>query len=517
MTNIAKTLFVKDFGAVGDGKTDDAYAIHKALEALKAAPAGSCLVFEKDATYYYNDNHCAQRPVVFFRYQEDKTIKGDNSTIVLGGYNHYYADIENCKNITIEGMNFNYGEYKPAFYGSFESLDAENGEAIMIADRDIHLENGEKYGSNGIYFNNLFACIKHPKARWHMYIDEYEMLDKDARRFKVTFRKSDKRTMDRLKLDFTKDYGLIMMTPYTGNTIERAFSIHEDTDFTMRNVNIYSASRHVFSLQYNSGNFLFENVKQIRHPDDMDLWYVSWADSYHLLNNRAHYHFLNCFNEWNYDDVFNISVSLLVPRVVYAPNEVDLFFAETRGAFAKILPGDAVTIVSRSTGRCQRTEIAEVIKQEGTVNHVRFKDNIEWLEGKKDGYVDEHERRDDAYATEDLCVYIDTLQGTDMLIENCNFDGTFRARNDIRFLNTRFYNRRFWLGNETLWEGSLPRNIIFKDCVFEHDDHNEVYWHVCSHWNGEGTAHAENIVFENCKGIDLELMEYSPEDEIIIK
>lgn len=515
MANTEKILYVKDFGAVGDGKTDDAYAIHKAIEALKAAPAGSSLVFEKDATYYYNQNRAGQLPVIYFRFQEGKTLKGENTTILLGGRYHYYADIENCKDITIEGFNFNYGEYKPAFHADFESIDAENGTAIMIADRDIHLENGQIYDRT--MARELFACIKHPKSRWHVYVDAYEMLDKDARRFKVTFRNSDKRTMDRLKLDFLPKQGLVMMMPFSGNIVERAFSIHEDTNFTMRNVNIYSASRHVFSLQYNHGDFLFENVKQIRHPDDMDLWFVSWGDSYHLLQNRAHYHFKNCVNEWNYDDVFNISVSLLVPRVVYAPNEVDLFFAETRGAFAKILPGDAVTIVSRSTGQYQRTEIAEVISQEGTTNHVRFKDNITWLEGKKDGYVAEHERRDDAYATEDLCVYIDPLQGKDMIMENCNFDGTFRARNDISFVGCRFYNRRFWLGNETLWEGSLPKNIIFKDCRFEHDDYNEVYWHVCSHWNGEGTAHAENIVFDNCKGITLDIMEYSPEDEIIIK
>ena len=63
-----------------------------------------------------------------------------------------------------------------------------------------------------------------------------EMLDEEARRFKVVFRNQDNRTMDRLKLDFLKDYGLIMMMPFSGNIIERAFSIHNNTNFTMRNV-----------------------------------------------------------------------------------------------------------------------------------------------------------------------------------------------------------------------------------------------------------------------------------------
>lgn len=495
METNSKIIYVKDFGAVGDGKTDDAVAINSAVEAFKAAPEGSTLVFEANKTYYYKENRCGQLPVFYFRYQKDKTIKGDNSMILLGGKNHYYADIENCKNITIEGMNFEYGEYKPAFHGSFESIDAENGTAIMIADRDIHLKNGEIYDKT--MSRELFACIKCEKARWHMYIDSYEMLDEQERKIKVKFNIQDKRTMDRLKLDFLKTNGMIMMMPYTGNIIERAFSIHNNTDFTMRNVNVYSACRHCFSLQYNFGEFLFENVKYVRNPDDTDLWFVSWGDTYHLLQNRAKYTWKNCKNEWNYDDVFNISVSRLVPKKVYAKDEADLFFLETKGSFAPILAGDIATVVNRATGQYLHTEIKEVICQEGTTNHVKFKDSIDWLE-----------------ENEEIAVYIDNLAAAGSVMENCDFDGTMRARNDITFINTRFYVRRFWVGNETVWEGSLPRNIIFKNCKFEYDDHNEPYWHITACTRG-GDAHAENIVFENCEGALLELMEHAPADELI--
>ena len=495
METNSKIIYVKDFGAVGDGVTDDAVAINLAVEAFKAAPQGSTLVFEPNKVYYYKENRCGQLPVFYFRYQKDKTIKGDNSMILLGGKNHYYADIENCENITIEGMNFDYAEYKPAFHGKFESIDAENGTAIMIADRDIHLKNGEIYDKS--MSRGLFACIKCETSRWHMYIDSYEMLDEQERKFNVKFNVQDKRTMDRLKLDFLKTNGMIMMMPGTGNIIERAFSIHNNNDFTMRNVNVHAACRHCFSLQYNFGEFLFENVNYVRNPNDMDLWFVSWGDTYHLLQNRAKYTWKNCKNEWNYDDVFNISVSRLVPKKVFAKDEADLFFLETKGSFAPILVGDIVTVVNRATGQYLHTEIKEVISQEGTTNHVKFKDQIDWLE-----------------ENEEIAVYIDTLAAAGSVMENCDFDGTMRARNDITFINTRFYVRRFWVGNETVWEGSLPRNIIFKNCKFEYDDHNEPYWHITACTRG-GDAHAENIVFENCEGALIELMEHAPADELI--
>ncbi len=492
------TLYLHDFGAVGDGVTDDAKAIHKALQALQSLENGGTLVFEPDATYYYLDNGAGQKPVVFFRGQKNLTLQGQNSTILLGGYDHYYMDVEECTNITVEGINFDYGEYKPGFYASFESLDIENGRAVMIADRDIHLANGQEY--NRSHCRELFACINIQTARWHMYISSYKMLDQDARRFEVEFLKTDARTMNRLKLDFLPKQGLVMMMPFSGNCIERAFSVHHNTDFTMRNVNVYSASRHVFSLQYNDGEFLFDNVQIRRSEKDRDLRFVSWGDVYHLLQNRAHYVWKNCFAEWNYDDVFNISVSLLVPREVFARDEANLFFKETGGAFAKLLPGDRVTLVHSKTGAYLRTEIAEVIRQEGAVNHVRFADGADWLE-----------------AADDIWIYVDSLAAPGTVMENCHFDGTFRARTEISFLNTYFYVRRFWVGNETVWEGPISKDVIFRNCTFEYDDYNEPYWHFTSHSHGPGTAHLENIVFENCVGADKRLMEFSPEDEIIIR
>ena len=496
---MSQVFYVKNFGAVGDGITNDAKAINSALEALiKCEKSGAMLVFEPNKTYYYKDNGTSQRPVMYFRNNNNICIKGDNSTLLLGGCNLYYLNMEYCQNVTIEGLNFDYAEYKPAFYGKFCEIDAQNGTAVMIADRDIHLENGEIYGTDKC--RDFFACIDHPKSRWHMYVSSYEMLDCKERKLRVNFSKTDKRTMDRLKLDFLFDMGLIMMMPYSGNNIERAFSVHNNTNFTMRNCNIYSASKHGFSLQYNYGEFLFENVRIVPSEKDKDLHFVSWGDMFHLLQNRAHYAWKNCTAKYNYDDVFNISVSLLVPNKVYAPNEVDLLFKETGGSFAKLLPGDKLTFIDVASGKYLRTEIFEVVKQEGSENRVIIKDNIEWLaEGR------------------DIRVYVDSLGAKGAVMENCHFDGTFRARNEISFINTFFHIRRFWIGIETMYEGSLSKNILFKNCTFEYDDENEPYWEFTSHCKGKNTAHLENIVFENCKGADKKLMICSDEDEIIFK
>lgn len=494
----AKTLYVRDFGAVGDGVTDDAFAIQSAIHALRKAGAGSTLIFEPNKRYYYKENKTGNRAVIYLRGDKDLTFKGDHSRIVLGGYKNYYLDLEQTSGITIEGLDFDYGEYKPAFKADIESIDVENCTAIAIADREIHLENGESYAIE----RDMFACIDRPDARWHLYISSYEMIDSDARKFKINFNTKDKRTVDRLTTAGVKEYGLICMMPRSGNTIERAFSVHHNNDFTMRNVNAYSGSRHGFSLQYNTGEFLFENVNVVRSPEDYHLHFVSWGDFFHLLQNRAHYVWKNCKVEWNYDDVFNISSSLLVPRDVYSKNSLNLYFLETGGEFAPMLPGDRMCIIDSRTGKVERTTIKEVVRQDGCFNHVILNDDIEWLE-----------------ATDDIYVYDEDLAAADMEMIDCDLDGTFRTRASAKFINTRFYVRRYWVGLETKWEGPLTRNVLFKDCKFEYDNNDEVFWHFETLNKGDNPngAHIENVVFENCTGIDLKQMERSSADEIIIR
>ncbi len=489
-----KILYVKDFGAVGDGVTDDAKAIHRAVQAVIDAKENVCLQFEPNTTYYYKDNGTDVKAVFFLHNVKNVTVRGYNTTIELGGYDLYYADFEFTDGLTIEGFNFDYREYKPGFRADFESIDFETNTAIMIADRDLQLKNGEIYDHTQQRYE-LFACVDCPTGRHHMYVLRYEMLDAEARRFKVVFN-DDERTLRRLRMDYVRE-GLIMMFPYSGNNIERAFSVHQNNDFTIRNVNVYSSSRHVFSLQYNTGEFYFDNVNFVRSPKDYNVRFNSWGDTLHLLQNRAHYVWNNCTIEWNYDDVFNISVSALVPHKVFAPNEVDLFFLEEDGeiSFPQMYKGDRVTVVNYRTSQVVRTTIEEVILQEGATNHVRFAQDIPWLE-----------------ASEEIMVYVDELVGPQMLMRDCHFDGTFRARANLTFENCYFYNRRFWVGNEVWVEGPLPHDIIFKNCQFEHDDDKDVYWHIHS-WGG----HSENIVFENCTGVSLSQFERHPDDDIIIR
>lgn len=489
------TLKVEDFGAVGDGKTDDAVAIYNAMMELTNSPRGSVLLFGANKTYYYNDNEAPIDSVIYFANNEDLTVKGDNTLVLLGGTSNYYADITGSKNITIEGLSFDYAEYKPAFAATVErgNVNANEGTAIVKIDRDINMSDGEV----AVPRCNEFGAVASPDNRYHMYLTKYEMIDAEKGLLKVYFDKSNGQTIERLKNDFIYEYGFVLPNPFV-EKIERGFSIHDNTNFTMRNVNIYSTARHVFSLQWNYGDFLFENVNVVRAPYDQGLAYVSWADCYHLIHNRAKYVWKNCKNEWNYDDVFNISATTHYVSKVYSNKEFVMQpVKEAAGDYPQV--GDTISIINTKTGAfIGRATVRSVIStKSGYISRIKVNEELPLLQE----------------GTHIKCWVDDTVAPGSEFID-CNFQGTFRARSELTFTNCVFDNLRFWIGlDEIDNEGPLSKNVIFRNCEFKGPN----AWEVFSGNSNKGGYKLQNIVFENCKNISKEQVLCGPYDEVIFK
>lgn len=490
------TLKVDDFGAKGDGKTDDAVAIYNAMMTLANSPRGSVLEFGANKTYYYKDNESPIDSVFYFANNEDLTVKGNNTLILLGGESNYYANIAGSKNITIEGLSFDYAEYKAAFAATVQrgDVNAEKGTAIVKVDRELYMSDGEI----AVPKCNSFGVVPSPDNRYHMYLQKYEMIDSKNGILKVYFDTTNGTTISRLKNDFIYTYGFVLPSPYAGK-IERGFSVHDNTDFTMRNVNIYSTSRHVFSLQYNEGNFLFENVKVVRAPYDQDLAYVSWADCYHLIHNRAKFTWKNCQNEWNYDDVFNISTSTHYVSKAYSKKEFVMqpLPNVAGGDYPRV--GDTITIINTKTGALiGRATVRSVISTKTDyVSRIKVNEELPLLQ---DG-------------THIKC-WVDNAAAPGSEFINCTFQGTYRARSELTFTNCVFDNMRFWIGLDTVdHEGPLSKNVIFRNCEFKGAN----AWEVFSGNGNKGGYKLQNIVFENCKNISKEQVTSGPYDEVIFR
>ena len=496
-----KVISPEMFGAKADGIHNDAPAFWAAL--AEAAKQGGTLLLQKNAVYYLakskheaddavvtsgailNADGADKAAAIVLDGAHDLTIKGENTTILIEAP-LFFCNINHTKNVTLEGLNFNY-RIKPFVGARTLALDIENGTAEVETDRPLYIDGDCSQKGH-------FGVLDLPYGRWHMFLKGYEVIDKNANRYRVLF-SDDGAT--RSRMERLMDTRLILPVPGIGHAIERGFSIVGNTDFTMRNCNIWSTARFMFALFRNEGTMLFENVHITPEPGE-DLPIVGWRDGYHVKENRAKFIWKNCSAEGLFDDIFNISASMLNVQQVYADDDIDLLWGETHGVYAPLRSGDRLTVFDVSSGELiGSTSVKEVILQEGSHNRIRLEKP---LPGVKAG--------------PDIRVCFDSMVAPGSEITGCDFNGTLRFRGPVEIQNCRIHVLRMWIDLETTVEGPIPAGVHFTDCTLECDDDHEIYFHLLSQRknnSGKKQYHLNDIRFQNCR-LCRENFEIGPED-----
>lgn len=489
----------EDFGAVADGITNDARAFWQAVDAAKN---GGTVQLQPNKTYYiapYGEMEAAQfvssaaleeakgvnRPAAIdLNGAKDLTVKGENSTILLEKP-LFYCNINYTENVTLEGLNFDY-RVRPFAKATLIELDEENRTAVMQMDRSLYIDSEQKvYG---------FGVLQRPDGRYHMYMETIAPVDAEKNIYRVVFA-TEPNTVRRLPM--LHDHILIAPLPNFAHRIERAFSITHNTDFTMRDCNVYSMARFGFALFCNEGTVRFERLNVRKAPDEV-IDIVGWRDCFHVKENHARYVWDNCYAEYCYDDIFNISVSTLNVKEVIAEDELDLEWKETHGTYPGVQVGDVVSFIDLDTGRDYgESVISEIVEQKDGHNHFRFEAPVKGIK-----------------AGDNIKAHVLTMVSPGSVIKNCDFRGTFRFRGPIDIKDSHFYVARCWLDMFMPFEGPVPKHIHFNNCDIVCDDETEPYFHVIAQKNGaegEPQYHIEDMVFENCR-LPIKTFEISEAD-----
>lgn len=476
----------EDFGAVADGVTNDALALWQALD---AAQDGGTVLLQPGKTYYIapvNEAEIAQFSssaglsregkkrfaAIDLNGAHDLTVRGENTTILLEKP-FFYCNINYTERVTIEGLNFDY-RHRPFAGARLIELDEQAHTAVMQMDRSLLIEKEEPvYG---------FGVLQRPDGRYHMFMQTIAPVDAERLIYRIIF-SDDEQTLRRLPM--LRDHILITPVPNFAHRIERAFSIINNTDFTMRDCNVYSMARFGFALFCNEGTVRFERFAVRRAPDET-VNICGWRDCFHVKENHARFIWKDCYAEYCYDDIFNISASTMNVREVISEQELDLFWGETGGTYPGVRVGDTVSFFDYDTGRdFGEAVISEIVAQQGGHNHFRFETPIKGIR-----------------AGDQIKAHVLDLVAPGSLITGCDFRGTFRFRGPIEIENTHFYVARFWLDLCMPVEGPVPKHIHFKNCEFVCDDEENPYFHIVAQKasaSEEPQYHIEDLVFENCR------------------
>jgi len=480
----AKTIYVKDYDAKGDGKTDDRSAITKAVRALKKLPKGSTLEFEADKTYY-----CGKKGVALdFSALKNYIVKGSNTTILIDAPSQYIK-MQGCENFVLQGFNFNYKTKPYAFTKTVDKVTNGPKEYSIETTLDRSLGIDKDISYTGL---ETFGVLNREDGRYHMSINKIEILDAAAFKYKITFNKTPVFHPIDDSLSHVKEMGMIVPVPGIGHSVEQAFTILNNKDVVMKDCNVWSACKFMFFIRGNEGKFVFDNTNVTPDPAEEkngDIRIVGWRDGFHCKENRGQLVWKDCTLEWVYDDIFNICCSMLKVKTV-SGKKVDLVWPEAGGTYGLIKKGDKVVFYGTDGSYIGETTVTVV-----NGDSITIKDELKGI--KKNVYV-----------------AVESLSAPNSMILNCKIKGTIRYRTPMYIYNSDIHVTRMWLAFENpagYLEGPCPHDILFSNCNFTFDNTDDKYIEIFSS-SGAGEKalknkkktqdevfHVKNIVFFNCE------------------
>ena len=324
-------LKLADFGAVGDGKTDDIAALKNALDALKAARPGATLHFEPGKIYKLGVREDSMFQIDLTDY-EDVTVDGHGS-MLLSTPKQAFFRIRRSEGVTVKNLVL---ESDPLSFTQGVVTDMNPDEGWF----DVEVMAG--YAA--------FPDVEYMKTQYEP-LPWGAIMDPNERRIRPGMH--DAYRLDRIEQTGPRAYrcftqgghkkgipairkGDIYFQPLYFNSTERIkkmgmgdgfgnIKVTHSSNCEVENVIMYSGRSSMTSrLEYNTGPITFDRFQVRFRPGFDDRMVSNWRDGMHIKNNRVGPVIENCYFEGLLDDSINISSDTIMAAKVLSDRQFRL-------------------------------------------------------------------------------------------------------------------------------------------------------------------------------------------------
>lgn len=428
-------LLIEQYGAAGDGVTDDGAAIRRALD--DAIELHAILRFTPGKTYLVRDipnGEPCDRNAIFSLHGADGVLIDGCGALFLAAPGMTYFSLTGCKNVALTRCRFDYA--KPVYLvGTVAQSDGET--VIFDIDLEPYCDSYDFAPVNG------FSIAYNPgvQNRPHRFMGACERIGE--RRLRVTYRGEP---------GYAPGDLVFLPNPGIGHHFGEMSSLNWCENARLEEVSIHAAPTFTMAVRGNRGDICFDDVRLVPNPDHpRALRMVAWRDGFHCKDNRGSLHWSRCRADVLFDDVFNVRCTLGIVTDVQ-PDSVAItnleFYNRHQIVGFDADEGDLLDLYDLETGDyygCAEVESAAP-NPDGT-RCVRLKS---MPEGVRSGAVAANR----------------ALGAPGSTIDDSVFTGTFRFTRGMTVRNTIFDQLITWIMVEGDVEGPLPGDLRFEKCAF---------------------------------------------------
>jgi len=482
-----KVFNVADFGARADGVHDDMSAIHKAVNAAKAA-GGGIIRFQKKKTYRVVGRDDLEYEAVFDLVgTANIKIEGQGSTLVLKAPDGM-ANIRQSRNIQIDGLLVDYNPL-PYYQGKITNINVENMTIDIVVPKRYPIPLTGKSESNSPFFGRSFIP-DHKGARSgsgeNIYIESVTAL-KDNRHLRLQVPKFAKgsdtpNAENRSRVLNAKKRGATeFVVPHKKYGHLKGYTnILQSARVKFSNIRYYLVPHFWMKVKGNTGPVTFHNV-DLKMKNPKTELYASWRDGYHIKNGRfgTLIDGSDIDGAAQYDDTFAIYTRIHNVAAIDMKNKKLSLDAAFRGHkdLHTWLKGDWVSVWNKDQTHLRgmaRVVEAENVPESGKRFYLRLED------------LPSRIQRGDVVINDEVL-----NRGT--VIRNCSTSSTgteyasnrFRA-SGICYENNRFEDFNFYVEFNPFWGTPRSRDVLVKGCYIGGGESAvQLYWPI-------------GMVFEKC-------------------